>query len=252
MAAQSRALTETFPTTLLLTRPLAASARFAALVEARHPGQFRALTSPLILPEWVEGVVPRRDWTAVLLTSETGAEAAARRQQKDRLPRVAFCVGNRTAEVAAAAGFETHSANGDATALIALVTASRLPGPMIHLRGRDTRGDLVADLASAGIEAASVIVYDQIAQPLTQAAKAALQGKTPVLLPLFSPRTAQILVAEAMRLDLTAPLFLAAISPAVAEAMAPLPHVASITAAAPNAPAMVDAISRLLGESRRS
>jgi uroporphyrinogen-III synthase len=248
MATQSRAPD---PPTVLLTRPAAQSARFAAMLEAAFPGQLRCISSPLMAAEWVPNTVPRRDWTALLLTSETGAEAALMRREADRLPDLAFCVGKRTAEVAAA-GFTTKVADGDATALLSLVQGAGLGGPMLHLRGHDARGDLAARLTAAGIEAAEVVVYDQRARPLGAEAQTALQGEAPVIVPLFSPRTGQLFVAEAQRIGVLAPLHLAALSPAVAEALAPLPKASLTVADRPDAPAMIAAIRLLLGNLRLS
>lgn len=248
MAIQSRA--PDLPT-VLLTRPAVQSARFSALLETEFPGQLLCLASPLMAPDWVPDALPRQDWTAILLTSETGAEAALRRRAVEHLPELAFCVGKRTAEVAAAA-FTTEVAEGDAEALLALVLRSGLGGPMLHLRGRDARGDLAARLTAAGVETAEVVVYDQRAQSLNLAATDHLLGKAPVIVPLFSPRSATLFRAEAGRVAAIAPLHLAALSPAVAEVLAPLPRAALAVATHPDARSMVTTIRLLLGNLRRS
>ena len=59
--------------------------------------------------------MPTGPFDAVIFTSETAVAAAAGLQG---LPRVAFTVGDRTAAAAKAAGFVTHSASGDAEALV--------------------------------------------------------------------------------------------------------------------------------------
>jgi len=251
MAIQSRVPDPVPSATVLLTRPAAQSARFAAALEAGFSGRLLYLTSPLLVPEWVADTVPRRDWKAILLTSETGAEAAILRRVADRLPDLALCVGQRTAEVAAA-GFRVQVAGGDAAALLALARGAGLPGPMLHLRGRDARGDLAARLTAVGIETAEIIVYDQRAQPLGPAAMVALQSAATVIVPLFSPRTAALFVAEVLRIGTRAPLHLAALSPAVADALAPLSSAKVEIAERPDAPAMIEAIGLLLGNLRLS
>lgn len=239
---------------VLLTRPAAQCTRFGALLQTRFPGRLRLVTSPLIAPTWVYNAVPARPWRAILLTSETGAEAAGLRRLRDRLPPVAVCVGHRTAEVATAAGFQALVAGGDAASLVGLVQERGMPGPLLHLCGRDTRGDIAATLTAAGIETTAVTVYDQQPQPLNAAGLALLCDMGPVILPIFSPRTATLLVAEVQRATLRAPLLLAALSPAVAEALSPLPRRAMQVAIRPDAEAMAETIGRMLdapaGDSR--
>lgn len=61
----------------------------------------------------------------------------------------------------------------------------------------------------------------------------------------FSPRSAALL-AKALPLGMNAPLYLAALSPAVAEMAAAIPHAALVTAARPDADAMLDAVATLI------
>lgn len=222
MAAQS------FHPTILLTRPAAQSTRFAKGLDAD------VVISPLIAPVFPTVDLPTGDWAAVILTSETGAEAAGR--MRDRLPDLAFCVGQRTAEVARKAGFATRSADGDAEALLALILSTGI-APLLHLRGREARGDLAERLSAKGMRCDGVVVYAQEAQPLTAQAIDLLRGDKPVIVPLFSPRTAEILAVECRRIAATAPLIVIAMSAAVAEAARPL-GAPTIVAAHPDADSM--------------
>lgn len=238
MVPQSR------PPTILLTRPAAQSTRFADALRQRFAG-IRIVSSPLIAPRFLSPPLPDRNWTALILTSETAA-LAARRIVADgaALPRTAFCVGDRTAEAAHAAGFEPLSAQGDADTLVALILSHNPQSPLLHLQGQHSRGDIAKRLISAGIETDQVIVYAQDAQSLTPEAMQILTGAAPVIAPLFSPRTAQILGSECARINLTAPLTIVALSSAVATAAAPLTAHTSIAARA-DAEAMLDAIASL-------
>lgn len=230
MTPQSRALP------VLLTRPQAQGDRFAADLVARFGDRIAITTSPLIAPAFLTPDIPPRPYTALIFTSETAVTSA----RVPNLPSRAYCVGDRTAAAATAAGFAAQSAQGDAAALIALIRSSAEVGPLLHLRGADTRGDIAATLTAAGIPTDQAITYDQRPQPLTPEAKSLLDGQTPVLLPLFSPRTAELLAALG---PFRAPLWLAALSPAVAEAAAPLRPARSMTASAPNAAALLTAVS---------
>jgi uroporphyrinogen-III synthase len=116
---------------LLLTRPAAASARTRAEVERRCPGA-RIVVSPVIEVVPVDpGDLPLP--AGLILTSENGAEAAARLGLPAGLR--AGCVGAQTAAVARAAGFDAESAAGDAEALLGLILSREDRGLLLHLRG---------------------------------------------------------------------------------------------------------------------
>ena len=217
MARQSRA------PVVLLTRPAPQSQRFAQALQARL-SSVQVVVSPLMQTEWLHPPLPDRPFHALILTSETGAEAAGRlRATGTPLPETAFCVGPRTTDTARAAGFAAISADGDVHALAALIRAAHPQGPLLHIRGEDVAGNLAETLTNGGIETHSAILYAQRPCPLSPAALTLLQGDGPVLVPLFSPRSAQIL-AQALPADAKAPLWIVAISPAAAtsaQALAP-------------------------------
>ncbi|MEH7827716.1 uroporphyrinogen-III synthase [Gemmobacter denitrificans] len=237
MVRQSRA------PVVILTRPAAQSARFTADLLARWPG-LRVITSPVIAPEFL----PLADLppvSAVIFTSETGVAAMA--QRRADLPDRAYCVGARTAAAAQAAGFDTRSADGDAEALFRLiVTHEPRPGPLLHLCGEDRRGDLAERLTHAGYQAGAQVVYAQRALPLGPQARAALAGADPVLLPVFSPRSARILAQELQAPAPRAPYGIAAISAAAAAPFASLPPNRLKIAERPDAAAMLDACVAVL------
>ena len=237
MVPQSRA------PTVLLTRPATQSHRFALALQARFPG-IQTVVSPLIAPEYLRPAVPLRDWGGVIFTSETGA-LAARRIAADGmpLPRLAFCVGDQTARVASAEGFDARSAQGDGQALVRLVEAAKVTGPLLYLHGAETRVDVAGTLNSAGIETVSMVCYAQIATALTPEAVALILRVDPVVVPVFSARTGQILAAEYARIAGVAPLYLAGIS---ADAVADLPAALKQVADRPDAAAMLDVLAAWL------
>ena len=110
--------------TILLTRPLAQSQRFAAMVGG-------AVIAPLMVPEFLSPPLPTRDFAAVVLTSETGVEAARRISAAGApLPKRAFCVGDRTAKAAQAA----LAGSGLVVALIAMLAGIGQPAAQVALR----------------------------------------------------------------------------------------------------------------------
>jgi len=219
--------------TLIVTRPEPGGAAFAARI-----GQ-PAILSPLMVPEFLPVGLPKAE--ALILTSPTAVEALLRLAQP--LPRLAFCVGDATAQAAQTLGIETESAKGDAEALLRLLLERRPAGPLLHACGRETRGDLAARLTVAGLPCTECVVYDQRPRPLSPEALAALRGPVPVVLPVFSPRSGALLSAELARVKATAPLWVAAISEAAAEPMRA--HAARLNIAArPEARAMAECVLR--------
>ncbi|WP_102106655.1 uroporphyrinogen-III synthase [Oceaniglobus roseus] len=199
--------------TLLLTRPAAKSERFLALCRARgFVGG--AVISPVL------DIVPRdpgvdlAGFATLLFTSASAADAVAGRP--DLGGQRAFAVGDATAAAVRRLGLDCASAAGSAAELVRLVADESPPGPLLHLRGVHAAGDVAGELAARGLRVAEAVVYDQQPVPLTPAALALLHDAAPVLLPLFSPRSARLVRAAAA--EARAPLDVAAISVAVAEA----------------------------------
>jgi len=234
MAAQSRP-------TVILTRPAEASARFAAQLRARF-GDVAVLISPLMAPVLLTPPLPAH-WDGVIFTSETGVAGLARLTAQ-RGPAV--CVGPRTAQAAQAQGWEAEPLGGDAERLLAALVARGTQGHWLHARGRDSAGDLAQRLDAAGWQVTPLLVYAQEEQHLTSEARLVLERAAPVVVAVFSPRSAAIFAAQAGRV--AAPLQVAAISPAAAAPMQALAPGRVELARTPDAPGMLDALGRILGK----
>ena len=232
---------------VLLTRPEATATVFGQSLAKRFPGRIRAILAPLMQPEFLAPSLPadlRESHAGVIFTSATAVAAAVR---LGLTSGPAFCVGKQTAAQAKAAGFDAVSADGDAGVLVALVAARRPTGPLLHLCGTETRGDVAGQLSALGIPTVAMAVYRQRALPLSQAALAALRDAGPLIVPLFSPRSAR-LFADAVPPDLRAGILLAALSPAVAKAGAGISHDRLAVAPQPDAAGMLQAIGDLLDQ----
>lgn len=213
---------------LLLTRPEADSRRFAAMLP-----EFEAVISPILRIEPVTHDRARlRQAPGLVFTSANAVPLAGPGQG-----RLALCVGGRTAAVARSAGFDVREGNGFAEGLLPLIDAAEIP--LIHPHGRHLARKLPVE---------GVVVYDQQARPLNQPARNFLQGFDSVFLPLFSPRSAQLLSHEL--LGACAPVWAVAISaPAIGAMKAPL--AGQIIAVSPSAEAMAKA-TRALRDSEQS
>lgn len=228
--------------TLLLTRPDPQSRGFAKAFRARFGADWPIILSPLTGIHFLDaGPVPQ-DADGIVFTSQNAVAGFARVTADRRL--TAWCVGARTADIARKAGFEVAVGSGGAQDLAQIIIDSGAGRRMIYPRGVTVAVDMAALLGKAGIETLPMVIYDQVECPPTAQAMAAAQGKSPLLLPLFSPRSARI--AAAAFPDLAAPLFIAAISLAVAEAAAPLRATRLKISSEPDAGAMLDALAALV------
>ncbi|MFT3975371.1 MAG: uroporphyrinogen-III synthase [Amaricoccus sp.] len=204
---------------LILTRPAAQSADFAAALARRLPGRFApVVVAPLLAIAPAGGPVELAGVGGLLFTSANGVEAFAAASPERRLP--ALCVGAMTAAAARDAGFEALSADGDVDALASLAACWWRPGggDLLHVRGRHAAGDLLGALSARGVPARAAELYEQVTLPLPPEAQGIIARGDPVVVPLFSPRTARAFAQAVAGLDLGA-VTVVGLSAAVAAAV---------------------------------
>ncbi|WP_378942030.1 uroporphyrinogen-III synthase [Paracoccus sp. R86501] len=208
--------------TLLLTRPRPGAQRFAKLMQG-----WRCVISPVLR------IVPV-DHDGDILTAAQGLVFTSAHAVPAAGPgrgRPALCVGAQTARQARDAGFDVTEGAGTADSLLPLIKGASVP--LVHPHGRH----LAQMLPVPG-----VVVYDQQAVDLTGKAQRLLVDDAPVILPIFSPRTATVVAQQVV--DARAPLWVVAISDAALRNWSgPAQH--TIVADRPDAHAMRDAILRL-------
>lgn len=227
---------------LLLTRPRAQSARFAKALFDRVGPAVEPVTAPVMEIVLSDCPIPLDGVGGLVFTSENGVAAFA--QVSSDRSRPAWCVGDRTAEAARAAGLEARSAKGTAVDLIEAIAADPPAGRLLHLRGEHARGEVCGGLAARGITAEERVVYSQRALPFPPEVLRRIAGAQVTFLPLFSPRSAQ-LVGDRLA-DLSGRLVLVSMSPAVTDAWTgPAPDILR-EAARPDADAMLAALVNLI------
>ncbi|MGB0660577.1 MAG: uroporphyrinogen-III synthase [Mangrovicoccus sp.] len=226
------------PAPLLLTRPLARSQAFAAQALERL-GPRPVIVSPIleITPQGPPPDLSACD--ALVLSSASGLIQAPTHGWPQGMP--AYCVGRKTARAAEQVGLHAISADGAAEDLIALLRRKAGGQRLCHLRGAHQAGDIAQNLAQAGVSIRSQIVYDQTAQKLSKTALDALAQSQPLLIPVFSPRSAALLHPELKKAR--AKLCLAAISPAVAKALSVQSGAQIHVASRPDADAVLDCLA---------
>lgn len=159
-----------------------------------------------------------------------------------------WCVGDATANSARQAGFSPQTASGDVDTLIQAILQSGGRGPFVHFRGEHVRGNLAERLREAGKVLREDVVYAQTLRPLNTAALDLLDGEIPVILPLFSPRTAMQFATDHRG---GAPLLIGAMSQAIADALGGFAVQEVVIARRPNVPSMIDATQRLFDAAQR-
>ena len=232
---------------ILITRPEPAASDFAAQLRARLGVGVQIVTSPIMQIEQVAGALPDLSRAGTLVLTSVHAACALSDLPRATRP-TCYCVGAATAAAARAAGFPAVDGGGDARALLARILADRPPGPIHYLRGEHVAADLVADLSAAGYETAETVIYRQREQPLSAEAEALLSDDVPVVLPLFSPRSAALFFQAAVN---CAPLYIAAISRNAADRVPPGRAARLLVTDAPTAEAMLATIQALASAVKR-
>jgi len=185
----------------------------AGLLAARFGERISICISPLMEIR-LDPRLPDLDGIKTLIfTSANGVAAYVGAKGPNSF--VCYTVGDATAQAARDAGLRAISAGGDAEALIARILADDALGPMLHLRGAHARGDIAEKLSAVGCPVSQTIVYTQNAIPLSDDAKDLLDGDAPVILPVFSPRSAVLLGTGRVQ----APVYVVAMSSAIAGAL---------------------------------
>lgn len=233
--------------TILITRAEPAAVEFADALRRRLGCGVDVVISPLMRIATVSGVPKCPDaFASLIFTSRNAVEAFADMTTRRDWP--SYCVGEATAAAARAAGFSAVSAGGTVQDLADMLRRDRPETPCLYLRGEHVASDLAATLSSAAIETVEAVIYRQLAQPLTDEARALLNRENPVILPLFSPRSAHLFFDQDTG---AAPLFVASISENTATAV-PADRAAILRIAkTPTATAVLDALEGLLDAANR-
>jgi len=221
---------------ILLTRPMRQSQEFAALL----PDTARVIISPVLEIRLIEFSVEIEAYDPLIFASQNAVYAAS--LCMEMAGKRAVTVGERTAAAARKFGMSATAADGNAQSLIAAVVQANPRGKALFIHGRYSRGNVASKLTLLGIDTDSIVAYDQNPVALSRDATGVLCSKQPVVLPLFSPRSADILSAEARRCGASAPLCLVAMSHDVLAGWAGPQPAKTVVAPEPTADAVLKAI----------
>lgn len=231
---------------LLMTRPRAASERFVARIRPETRDRVSVIHSPLLAIRPLPGDIDLDGIRGLIFTSANAVCIASSRIATRDLP--CFCVGETTTGAAQSAGWTAQCAGATSEALVAGLLRSRPASPLLHLRGLHTRGDPAAILTGSGLTVRDQAIYDQQLVDFSPEARAALVGDEPVIAPVFSPRSARQFAGTA---KITAPLWLVALSDAVAQPLLSLPYQQLKVAKTPSNGAIHKALAKMIAKAAR-
>lgn len=230
-------------TSILLTRPTRQSNEYAEVLRRELPGNVRIIISPLIEISPVTQTLELQDVRSLIFTSVNGVEAFVR--ESHRRDFTCFCVGDRTAECAKSLGFAAISANGTVENLAAMIGAQPDNGPYLHAHGRHVAQETKGLFQPLGAAYRNVVLYDQHRVPLTSTAMRLILKGNPLIVPLFSPRSAVFFARQVSDMPL-ARVIAVCISQNVANALAGLGFGQVIVAAQPRADAVTREIAVII------
>ena len=234
-----RSMSQARPT-LLLTRPQDGSERFVASLDPELVERVQICISPLFEIVPTATALALEGARGLIFTSRNGVRIASELSKNRDLP--AFCIGVATTEYARGLGWVAETVGQDAETLKDTLRKHTPPGPLVHIRGVHSRGNIAAELSAQGIQTQERIVYDQVACDLTAKAQAILTGPGTIIAPIFSPRMAQLFIAALPE----RPIDCVAISPAVAEVLAQHPTLRINVVKTPDAWSMREMMEKLL------
>lgn len=171
--------------TLVLTRPEASAKAFLQDLQNASGDKLTVINAPIMQ------IIGAQDWPD--LSELDNLIITSSHAVRGRLDgKNVFCVGVRTAAAAEAAGGNVIHCAPDADRLVKwLHTEPRLRAAL-YLRGSHVATNMRDVLNAMGFQCSDVVTYAQEALPLSSAAKRAIEGEQPAILPLFSPRSARL------------------------------------------------------------
>jgi uroporphyrinogen-III synthase len=227
---------------ILITRPEPAAGEFADMLRAKLGETCTICTSPVMQIEVCANLPDLAKIRTLIFTSRHGVDAFAKLTDRRDIP--AYTVGEATGEAARDIGLSVSIGDGNAERLIRRILADQPSQPCFHLRGEHVASPLAESLTFAGLETHEAVIYMQKPCRLTDEAQQLLTQPGPVILPLFSPRSARLVFRQEKQTAWQAPLHIVAMSQAVARQV-PENRASSVSIAANlDAPAMLQATER--------
>jgi len=233
---------------ILLTRPRAASEKLASLLAERG---FECMIDPLLMITPTNAPRPDGHFQAVMATS-AHAFTGLDKKNADLFSLPCFCVGEPTGHIARSHGFtdvRCGASDGAALAAFMLAALADTKRPLLHLCGEIVEDKARHILNQNDIEVISWVAYRADAvDDFSPETHQLFKSHSLTAIPLFSPRSAQILTSLITKNHLAtvcSSIVALGLSQAVVDVLQILPWKEVRVAKAPSEEKMIESLADL-------
>ena len=176
---------------ILITRPLQQSRRFAKALDKQFGESLEICISPVLEIKFFRVEINLKPFDGLIFTSESSVKAFAHLNKKT--DKKVYCVGAYTSEVARKSGLSVSHTEKDVGDLKTWLVENESEKTLLYLCGKHISNNLEMAFEESKITIVSQIIYDQIPRKLLPGAIQFLSDVRPVLVPIFSERSYEIL-----------------------------------------------------------
>lgn len=176
---------------ILITRPLQQSRRFAKALDKQFGESLEICISPVLEIKFFRVEINLEPFDGLIFTSESGVKAFTHLNKKT--DKKVYCVGAYTSEVARKSGLSVSHTEKDVGDLKTWLIENDSERKLLYLCGQNISNNLEVAFEGSKTTVVSQIIYDQLSRKLSPSAIQFLSGVIPVLIPIFSERSYEIL-----------------------------------------------------------
>ena len=176
---------------ILITRPLHQSRRFKKSLVEQFGENLEICISPILEIKSFRVKINLSFFDGIIFTSENGVKAFTNLNKKT--DKKIYCVGAYTSEIARKSGLIVAHTEKDVGDLKTWLIENDSERKLLYLCGQNISNNLEVAFEGSKTTVVSQIIYDQLSRKLSPSAIQFLSGVIPVLIPIFSVRSYEIL-----------------------------------------------------------
>lgn len=176
---------------ILITRPLHQSRRFKKSLVEQFGENLEICISPILEIKSFRVKINLSFFDGIIFTSENGVKAFTNLNKKT--DKKIYCVGAYTSEIARKSGLIVAHTEKDVGDLKTWLIENDSERKLLYLCGQNISNNLEVAFEGCKTTVVSQIIYDQLSRKLSPSAIQFLSGVIPVLIPIFSERSYEIL-----------------------------------------------------------
>lgn len=176
---------------ILITRPLHQSRRFKKSLVEQFGENLEICISPILEIKSFRVNINLSFFDGIIFTSENGVKAFTNLNKKT--DKKIYCVGAYTSEIARKSGLIVAHTEKDVGDLKTWLIENDSERKLLYLCGQNISNNLEVAFEGSKTTVVSQIIYDQLSRKLSPSAIQFLSGVIPVLIPIFSERSYEIL-----------------------------------------------------------